>query len=151
MKCPYCGEQKTRVVDSRPGRDDSDTRRRRHCGGCGRRFTTFERPGENMPLVIKRDGRLESFDRDKLLAAVKRACTKLPVAEGHLIRLVGKIETRLQQSRHRRFRSQILGDWVASALRELHPAAYIRYSMVHRQIHDVETLQKFLAEGVEEK
>jgi transcriptional repressor NrdR len=151
MKCPYCGHQKTRVIDSRPGRDNSDTRRRRNCGGCGRRFTTFEKPGENLPLVLKRDGRLESFDRDKMLAAIKRACIKLPVAEGHLTRLVGKIETRLQQSRQRRFRSQTLGDWVATALMEIHPAAYIRYSMVHRQIQDRESLQKLLDEGMKEK
>ena len=148
MKCVYCGNARTRVVDSRPGGNNNHIRRRRHCSGCGRRFTTFERPGENQPLVVKRDGRVESFDRNKLLGAIKRACSKLPVADGHINRLVGQIESRLRQSQLRKLRSQTLGDWVAAALWDVHPAAYIRYSIVHRQIKDFEGLHQFLEEGV---
>ena len=146
MKCQFCGYLKTRVIDSRPGGDNNHIRRRRHCLGCDRRFTTFERLGENLPMVVKRDGRLEAFDRDKILAAVKHSCTKLPVAEGHLNRLVGSIESRIQQSRRRKLRSKTLGDLVAAALLELHPAAYIRYSIVHRQIQDLQDLRKLLEE-----
>ncbi|MFP3869885.1 MAG: transcriptional regulator NrdR [Syntrophobacteria bacterium] len=146
MRCPFCDHGKTRVIDSRPGGDNNHIRRRRQCPHCGRRFTTFERPGENFPLVIKRDGRLEEFDRNKMLAAVRQACTKLPVSEGDLTRLVGQIETRMHQSRRRKLRTQVLGDWVASALLELHPAAYIRYSMVHRHVQDFRDVQMLLDE-----
>ena len=146
MKCVYCGHTRTQVVDSRPGRDNSNIRRRRSCPGCGRRFTTLEQPGEKRPLVVKRDGRLEPFNRDKMLAAVKKACAKLPISETHMARVVGQIESRMQQHRYRRLRSETLGDWVAAALRELHPAAYVRYSMVHRRIEDLESLRRFLSE-----
>lgn len=147
MKCQFCANPKTRVVDSRPGRENNHIRRRRHCPSCDRRFTTFERLDENFPLVVKRDGRLEAFDREKMLAAVRNSCAKLPVAEGHLNRLVGLIETRVQQSRQRKLESQALGDLVAAALLDLHPAAYIRYSMVHRQIQDLQGLKQLVEEG----
>jgi transcriptional repressor NrdR len=146
MRCQFCGNLKTRVLDSRPGKDNNHIRRRRQCVECDRRFTTFERLEENLPLVVKRDGRLEAFDRRKMLASVKQSCTKLPVAEGHLNRMVGLIESRIQESRRRKLRSQVLGDLVAAALLELHPAAYIRYSIVHRQIQDLQDLQKLLEE-----
>lgn len=149
MKCLYCGHPKTQVVDSRPGRDNNQIRRRRSCPGCGRRFTTFEQPGEKRPVVVKRDGRLEPFNRDKMLAALRKACAKLPISETQMDRLVGQIESRMQQRQYRRLRSETLGDWVAAALKELHPAAYIRYSMVHRHIEDLETLREFLSEGSE--
>jgi transcriptional repressor NrdR len=134
------------VLDSRPGKDNNHIRRRRQCVECDRRFTTFERLEENLPLVVKKDGRLEAFDREKMLASVKQSCTKLPVAEGHLNRMVGLIESRIQESRRRKLKSQVLGDLVAAALLELHPAAYIRYSIVHRQIQDLQDLQKLLEE-----
>ena len=146
MKCQYCGHPKTRVVDSRPGGDNNHVRRRRHCSHCNQRFTTFERLGENLALVVKRDGRVEPFDRKKMLVAVKQSCTKLPVGEGHIKRLVDIIETRIQQSKRRKLRSATLGDLVASALLEIHPSAYIRYSIVHRQIEDLQGLQKLLEE-----
>jgi transcriptional repressor NrdR len=146
MKCPYCSYLKTRVIDSRPGGDNNHIRRRRHCVECDRRFTTFERFEENLPLVVKRDGRFEAFDREKILAAVRQSCTKLPVTEGNIYRLVGIIETQLQQSRRRRLDSEALGDLVAAALLELHPAAYIRYSIVHRGIQDLQSLQELLTE-----
>ena len=149
MRCVYCGHTKTQVVDSRPGRDSNHIRRRRSCPGCGRRFTTFEQPGEKRPVVVKRDGRLEPFNRAKMLAALRKACAKLPISEAHMDRLVGQIESRMQQRQYRRLRSETLGDWVAAALRELHPAAYIRYSMVHRHIEDLETLREFLSEDSE--
>ena len=148
MKCVYCGHTKTQVVDSRPGRGNNHIRRRRSCRECGRRFTTFEHPGETRPLVVKRDGRLEPFNRDKMLAAIRKACAKLPASETQMDRLVGQIESRMQRHhQYRRLRSETLGDWVAAALKELHPAAYIRYSMIHRHIEDLETLREFLAEG----
>jgi transcriptional repressor NrdR len=147
MRCLYCGHHRTHVVDSRPGRGNDHIRRRRSCPGCGRRFTTFEQPGEKGPLVVKRDGRLEPFNRDKMLAAIRKACTKLPVSESHLDRVVGKIESRIQHPQSRRLRSETLGDWVAASLKDLHPAAYIRYSMVHRHIEDIEALRQFLDEA----
>ncbi len=96
--------------------------------------------------MVKRDGRVEAFDRNKILYAVRQSCTKLPVAEDNLNRTVALIESRIQESGHRKLRSQFLGDWVAAALLELHPAAYIRYSIVHRQIQDLQDLQKLLEE-----
>jgi transcriptional repressor NrdR len=89
---------------------------------------------------------MEPFDRNKMLAGLRRSCTKLPIAEDHLTRIAGLIENRIQESRRRKLRSQVLGDWVAAALQEIHPAAYIRYSMVHRQIQDLQDLQKLLDE-----
>ena len=146
MKCKFCGHLKTRVVDSRPANDNNHIRRRRFCPTCDGRFTTFERLEENLPLVVKRDGRLEAFDRIKMLTSVKHSCTKLPVAEERMNRAVGRIESRIQERRLRKLRSQILGDWVAAALLDLHPAAYIRYSMVHRGIQDYQGLQRLLDE-----
>ena len=146
MKCQFCGHLKTRVLDSRPGNDNDHIRRRRQCPGCDERFTTFERVENNLPLVIKRDGRLEPFDRRKILIAIKQSCTKLPIADDHLSKVVGVVESRIQDSPRRRLRSEILGDWIAAALHEIHPAAYIRYTIVHRQIQDIQDLQKLLEE-----
>ncbi|MCG6944192.1 MAG: transcriptional regulator NrdR [Deltaproteobacteria bacterium] len=146
MKCQFCDHLKTRVLDSRPGKDNNHIRRRRQCPKCNRRFTTFERLEENFALVVKRDGRMEPFDRNKILAGLRRSCTKLPIAEERLTRIAGLIENRIQESRRRKLRSRVLGDWVAAALQEIHPTAYIRYSMVHRQIQDLQDLQKLLDE-----
>jgi transcriptional repressor NrdR len=148
MKCQWCGHVKTRVLDSRPGNDNNHIRRRRHCPKCDGRFTTFERVETNLPLVVKRDGRLEPFDRRKILLAMKQSCIKLPVAEDHLTKAIGLIESRIQDSSRQKLRSHILGDWVADALYEIHPAAYIRYNIVHRQIQNVQDLQKLLEEEV---
>ena len=146
MKCQFCGHPKTRVLDSRPGKNNNNIRRRRYCPHCDGRFTTFERLEDNLALVIKRDGRLEVFDRNKILSAIKQSCTKLPIGEDHLNKIVGFIESRIQESRRRKLRSEVLGDWVAAALYEIHPAAYIRYSIVHRQIQDLQDLQRLLEE-----
>jgi transcriptional repressor NrdR len=97
-------------------------------------------------MVVKRDGRLEPFNRDKMLAAIRKACTKLPISEAHMDRVVGQIESRIQHPQYRRLRSETLGDWVAASLKGLHPAAFIRYSMVHRQIEDLEALRQFINE-----
>jgi transcriptional repressor NrdR len=99
--------------------------------------------------VVKRDGRLEVFDRNKILTAVKQSCTKLAIAEDHLNRMVGIIESRIQESRRRKLRSQILGDWVEAALQEIHPTAYIRYSIVHRQIQNLQDLLRLLEEELD--
>jgi transcriptional repressor NrdR len=146
MKCQFCGHPKTQVLDSRPGKDNNHIRRRRHCSRCNGRFTTFERLEDTLALVIKRDGRLEVFDRNKILTAIKQSCTKLPIGEDHLNKIVGSIESRIQESRRRKLRSQVLGDWVAAALYEVHPAAFIRYSIVHRHIQDLQDLQRLLEE-----
>ena len=149
MKCQFCSHPKTRVLDSRPGKDNNHIRRRRHCPHCDGRFTTFERLENNLALVIKRDGRSEVFDRNKILSAIRQSCTKLPIGEDHLNKLVGSIESRIQESRRRKLSSKDLGDWVAAALQEIHPAAYIRYSIVHRQIQDLQDLQKLLEEELD--
>jgi len=151
MKCQFCGHSKTRVLDSRPGKDNNHIRRRRHCPHCDGRFTTFERSEDNLALVIKRDGRLEVFDRNKILSTIKQSCTKLPIGEDYLNKVVGLIESRIQESRRRKLRSQVLGDWVAAALYEIHPAAYIRYSIVHRQIQDLQDLKRLLDEELSQR
>jgi transcriptional repressor NrdR len=99
--------------------------------------------------VVKRDGRLEPFNRDKMLAALRKACAKLPISETRLDRLVGQMESRMQRHQYRRLRSETIGDWVAAALKELHPVAHIRYSMVHRHIEDLEALRELVSEGFE--
>lgn len=143
MKCPFCGHVKDRVVDSRESGSGDAIRRRRECGACGRRFTTYERIEEIPYLVIKKDGRREAFDRAKLVAGLHRACEKRPVSAKALTALVDEVEQMLHDSPDREVEARAIGERVMERLKELDKVAYVRFASVYRQFEDA---QEFMAE-----
>ena len=149
MKCPYCGFSESKVVDSRPA-DEGSIRRRRECLQCERRFTTYETV-ESLPIVvIKKDGSRQSFDRQKVLRGMIRACEKRPVALAELERIADEIEQELQNSMEREIRTEVIGEKVMERLRKVDQVAYVRFASVYRQFKDIDTfmaeLNKLLAE-----
>jgi transcriptional repressor NrdR len=151
MKCPFCGFVDTRVVDSRLSKEGNSIRRRRECSQCGRRFTTFERVEEMLPLVIKKDGRRQPFDRKKIIAGIQRACEKRPVSIATIETIVDQLERQLQESGEREVASRIIGQAVMDALHDLDQVAYVRFASVYRQFKDInefmDELKDILAEG----
>ena len=144
MRCPYCGHTETRVLDSRPTDEASAIRRRRECASCGERFTTYEKV-ENTPfVVVKKDGRRESFDREKVLRGILVACEKRPVALEDIERLVDEVERELRSSYEREIESSAIGKLVMERLRELDEVAYVRFASVYRQFKDLETFRQEL-------
>lgn len=143
MKCPFCGNSDGRVVDSRPVEGSSVVRRRRECLACKKRFTTFERI-ESMPLmVIKKDKRLEVFDRDKLQEGILRACQKRPISLDTVEKIVSEIEEELQDY-IMEVPSKVIGEVVLKKLRKLDEVAYVRFASVYRQFSDIDTFLKEL-------
>lgn len=143
MKCPYCGNLDNRVIDSRLSRDGTITRRRRHCISCEQRFTTYERIEMTMPMLVKKDGRREQWDRGKMLLGLEKACEKLPVSMEQLDAFVDQIERRLQDTGGKEVHTSQLGEWVMEALPDLDVVAYVRFASVYRQFKDV---SEFMAE-----
>ncbi len=137
MKCPYCSNLENRVLDSRDVRDGEEIRRRRECSGCSRRFTTYERIDEVPVTVVKRDGRRERFDREKLLDGLLRACEKRPVARAELIRVVDTVENAISAREVREMSSEEIGSMVIAELRGLDQVAYVRFASVYRRFEDV--------------
>jgi len=137
MKCPFCAFSDSKVVDSRPDKGGAAIRRRRECESCGKRFTTHERVEEVLPLVTKRDGRREPFDRLKLIAGVQKACEKRPVSVETIEKLVDRLETRLQESGEREVPTTTLGEWVMSELHGIDQVAYVRFASVYRSFKDI--------------
>ncbi|HEX3698778.1 MAG TPA: transcriptional regulator NrdR [Polyangia bacterium] len=151
MKCPFCGALEDKVVDTRPSDNDQVIRRRRECIGCSRRFTTYERIDEILPLVIKKDDRREPFDRTKILSGLKKACSKRPVALETLEAAVDKIERTLEESGEKEIISSRIGDAVMAALRDIDEVAYVRFASVYRSFRDVNELMTELKSLVETK
>lgn len=148
MKCPYCGKDNTRVVDSRPVDENSAIRRRRMCDVCGKRFTTYEKV-ETIPLiVIKKDQNREQYDRSKIEAGVLRACHKRPVSAEMILNLVDSVETEIFNMELREIPSSVIGELVMERLKDLEAVAYVRFASVYREFKDVNTfmdeLKKFL-------
>jgi transcriptional repressor NrdR len=137
MRCPYCHGPENKVLDSRESHEGAVTRRRRECLGCKRRFTTYERVEELMPLVVKKDGRREPFDREKLLVGLKKAVEKRPVSIDQLEDLVGAVEARLQELGEKEIVSSAVGEDVMRRLRELDEVAYVRFASVYRSFRDI--------------
>ena len=132
MKCPYCGSEGTRVIDSRPAEDNCSIRRRRMCDGCGKRFTTYEKV-ETIPLiVIKKDNNREQYDRSKIEAGILRACHKRPVSAAEINRLVDEIETEVFNREEKEIESSVIGEIVMDKLRGLEAVAYVRFASVYR-------------------
>jgi transcriptional repressor NrdR len=137
MNCPFCGHPDNRVVDSRDVRSGSEIRRRRECAECNQRFTTYERVDELPTTVVKRDGRRESFDREKLLTGLLRACEKRPVPRRDLVAIVDSVESNLAAREVREISTEEIGNLVIGELRRLDQVAYVRFASVYRRFEDV--------------
>jgi len=142
--CPYCGFTETRVNDSRPTVDGCAIRRRRECGGCGKRFTTYERVDELPLTVVKKDGRRELFDRGKLLAGLRKAFQKRPVSAGQMEGLTDEIERELRNSMEAEVESRFIGELVMERLRRIDEVAYVRFASVYREFRDAESFMEEL-------
>lgn len=143
MKCPFCGQLESKVVDSRPAEEGASIRRRRECLECHKRFTTYETV-ESLPLVvIKKDGSRQSFDRTKLFNGMMRACEKRPVSFDTLERIAEEIEQELQNSLERETSTERIGELVMDRLKDVDEVAYVRFASVYRQFKDLNT---FMAE-----
>ncbi|MCI8401716.1 MAG: transcriptional repressor NrdR [Lachnospiraceae bacterium] len=139
MRCPFCGEENTRVIDSRPAEDGSSIRRRRLCDACGRRFTTYEKV-ETIPLlVVKKDNTRVPYERIKIESGVLRACHKRPVSGAQIGRLVDEVEIMLFNSGENEVRTARIGELVMEKLKTLDPVAYVRFASVYREFKDTRT------------
>lgn len=151
MKCPFCGHQEDKVVDSRASSDGVAIRRRRECLGCAKRFTTYEHVEEQPLMIIKKDGRREPFDRHKLLAGLVKACEKRPVSMDDLEGLVDELERELSQQFEREVPSREIGERVMKKLHALDPVAYVRFASVYREFKDVEQFMRELKDLLAQK
>ena len=139
MKCPFCGYENTRVIDSRPAENDNSIRRRRVCDECDKRFTTYEKI-ETIPLiVIKKDNNREAYDRTKIEAGVLRACHKRPVAAADISKLVDEVETEVFNYEDKEIPSEVIGELVMNKLKDLDAVAYVRFASVYREFKDINT------------
>ncbi len=151
MKCPFCTHLEDKVVDSREGKEGVVIRRRRECLRCGRRFTSYERIDEIPFMVVKKDGRREPFDRNKVLAGLRRACEKRPVSPSALDGIVDEVEQVLQETSEREMPTGAIGQKVIERLRELDKVAYVRFASVYRQFEDVDQFMKELKDLLEQQ
>src|SRR5439155_1163529 len=138
MKCPFCGFENDKVVDSRESKEADSIRRRRECLKCSKRFTTYERIDEIPYMVIKKDGRREKFDRQKVLNGLLRACEKRPVSMGTLAELVNDVESVLLETPDRELPTTLIGERLMDRLRSLDKISYVRFASVYRDFQDVE-------------
>src|SRR5947209_19711080 len=136
MKCPFCGYLEDKVVDSREAREGESIRRRRECLKCERRFTTYERIDEVPYMVIKKDGRREKFDRQKVLGGLLKACEKRPVSMVKLSELVNRVESKVSDSPDREIATTDIGEFLMENLREIDKIAYVRFASVYRDFQD---------------
>ena len=150
MKCPYCGFLDNKVIDSRLNKDKTITRRRRACEECKQRFTTYERIEVMFPMLVKKDGRREAWDRGKIATGLEKACEKRPVSTTDIDQFVDTIEGRLQDAGGKEAPTTRIGEWIMEALPELDEVAYVRFASVYRQFKDVnefmDELKGFLVE-----
>ena len=138
MKCPFCNHMEDKVVDSRESKEGDAIRRRRECLGCERRFTTYERIDEVPYMVIKKDGRREKFDRQKVLGGLLKACEKRPVSMGKLSELVNRVESKVSDSPDREISTTEIGEYLMEHLKGLDKIAYVRFASVYRDFQDEE-------------
>lgn len=144
MKCRYCLGTESRVVDSRPTDDGTSIRRRRECINCGKRFTTYEKIEEIPIMVVKKDGRREPFDSDKILAGVRKACQKRPISAQEQDRLVDDISREVYNTLEQEIKSDTIGELVMKHLKDLDEVAYVRFASVYRQFKDINTFMEEL-------
>jgi transcriptional repressor NrdR len=141
-----CRAPDSRVVDSRLGKDSASIRRRRHCDGCGHRFTTYERVELTLPMVVKKDGRRQAFDRPKIVSGLTRACEKRPVSTDTIEALATRIERQIMERGESEITSRELGEAVMAALHDLDAVAYVRFASVYREFRDVHEFMRELEE-----
>lgn len=156
MKCPYCGHLDNKVIDSRINKDATITRRRRSCLACDQRFTTYERLEVMLPVLVKKDGRRETWDRQKLAMGLEKACQKRAVSRDDIDEFVDEIEHLLQDYGAKELSSSIVGEWVMERLPALDEVAYVRFASVYRQFKDVNEFMSELkhlldTRGIDEK
>lgn len=137
MKCPFCGNAENKVIDSRISKDGKAIRRRRECLGCARRFTTYEYVEEILPMVVKKDGRREPFDRIKIRNGVRTACEKRPISMEDMDKIVENVEAACQEYQGEEIPSSVIGETVMAELKALDGVAYVRFASVYRQFRDV--------------
>jgi transcriptional repressor NrdR len=151
MKCPFCNHLHDKVVDSRESKEGDAIRRRRECLKCERRFTTYERIDEVPYMVVKKDGRREKFDRQKVLAGLLKACEKRPVPMAKLAEMVDEVESRLAESAEREVTTIAVGELLMERLRALDKIAYVRFASVYRDFQDVEAFLNELKNLIRQK
>ncbi|WAM32624.1 transcriptional regulator NrdR [Caldicellulosiruptor naganoensis] len=153
MRCPYCGYEDSKVVDTRPADEGRTIKRRRECLKCQKRFTTFEKVERQPVLVIKKDNRREEFDRSKILNGIIKACQKRPVSIEQMNKIVDEIENEIYNSMRDEISSREIGEMVMEKLKKLDEISYVRFASVYRQFKDINTfieeLQKLLTEKIE--
>jgi len=137
MKCPYCGEVDNKVIDSRPGKDGDAIRRRRECIVCGRRFTTYEHVEEMPVMIVKKDGRREVFNSEKVRSGLKRACEKRNISINVLEQFIDDLEHDLKETGEKEISSSIIGEKIMAKLHEIDDVAYVRFASVYREFKDV--------------
>ncbi|MBI5827459.1 MAG: transcriptional repressor NrdR [Deltaproteobacteria bacterium] len=137
MKCPFCGFIEDKVIDSRLSQDGNTTRRRRECLQCAKRFTTYERVEETLPLVVKKDGARETFDRAKILGGIMKACEKRPVSIEEIEKAADRLEQRFLDMGDREIQSSVIGEAVMEELKKLDEVAYVRFASVYREFRDI--------------
>lgn len=151
MKCPFCGHDEDRVIDSRPAEDGAAIRRRRECVRCSARFTTYEKV-ESLPfLVVKKDGTREPYNQDKMLSGLLKACEKRPVSNEQLLEVLAYVESHIQGAVNREISSQEIGELVMSKLKEIDEVSYVRFASVYRQFKDVNSFLEELNEMLGKK
>jgi transcriptional repressor NrdR len=151
MRCPFCHEAENRVIDSRLSKDSNMIRRRRECERCNRRFTTYERVEEMMPLVVKKDGRRESYDRLKIINGLKRACEKRPVSIDSIEMIADRIERIIQEGGEKEIPSSVIGEALMRELHDTDPVAYVRFASVYRSFKDINEFMVELEELLKER
>lgn len=149
MKCPFCGHENTRVIDSRPAEDNNSIRRRRVCDECDRRFTTYEKV-ETIPLIIiKKDNNRETYDRKKIEAGVLRACHKRPISADAINKLIDEVEIEIFSKEEKEIPSAVIGEIVMEKLKNLEAVAYVRFASVYREFKDINTFMDELKKVLE--
>jgi transcriptional repressor NrdR len=151
MKCPFCHETENRVIDSRLSKDSNMIRRRRECSKCARRFTTYERVEEMMPLVVKKDGRRETYERIKIINGLKRACEKRPVSINTIEAIADRIERNLQERGEKEILSSVIGEATMRELHDTDEVAYVRVASVYRSFKDINEFMVELEELLKER
>lgn len=151
MKCPFCFHLENRVIDSRLSREGDVTRRRRECARCERRFTTYERVEEILPLVVKKDGRRETYDRLKVVAGLRKACEKRPVSIATIEEAADHIEQFLQSRGEKEIASAVIGEEVMRQLYDLDKVAYVRFASVYRSFQDLDAFMSELKDLIGER
>ncbi|AOY77417.1 transcriptional regulator NrdR [Clostridium formicaceticum] len=151
MNCPFCGDGESKVVDSRPTEEGQSIRRRRECISCSRRFTTYEKIEEIPLMVIKKTGNRESFNRNKILKGMIKACEKRPVALNDIESIVNEIEKQLYNSMEKEIKTEFIGELVMDHIKKLDEVAYVRFASVYREFKDINTFMGELRKLLKEK